>query len=83
MVEFRYIILQELIKFGGKNELPQTEIPDEIFDRFYESYEQAMNETKNLIQNETNSKVQKSIELKRGFRPQKRKYAEQKNKTLD
>lgn len=34
-----------------------------------------MRETKNIIHNEINSKVQKSIELKRGIRskPQKRK----------
>lgn len=40
----------------------------ETLNQLHKSYEYAMNETKNVIQTEINSKVQKSVELKRRYK---------------
>lgn len=75
-------IFMDLIKSGGKPELPQIEISPEIFDNLSDSYHHAIKQTKDQIYIENNSKIQKSIELKRGFKSkaQKRKYDGTKNK---
>lgn len=56
--------------------MPQLEINPDVFDRLSKSYADAIHETKQIINAEINSKVKKSIDLKRGFRSkaQKRKH---------
>lgn len=68
-----FVFLQELLKSGGKSEVPAIEIKPEILNGLYDSYECAMSETKNVIQSEINSKVQKSVDLKRRYKSNKQK----------
>ncbi|XP_013194673.2 probable ATP-dependent RNA helicase Dbp73D [Amyelois transitella] len=63
----------ELMKCGGKENVSQIEIPTETIKNMSETYQQAITQTKNQINEEKYSKVQKSIKVKRGFKPQKRK----------
>lgn len=53
---------------GGKNDLPQIHIKEDIYDKYSEIYNEAMHNTKNHIHQEINLKVTKSIALKRGFK---------------
>ncbi|KAJ8735469.1 hypothetical protein PYW07_007089 [Mythimna separata] len=66
---------KEIIQAGGKAELPQIKIEAEVLDRLTSSYKQAMIETKKQIHAEIDSKVKKSLEIKRRSKskPQKRK----------
>lgn len=59
---------QELLKSGGKSDVPAINIKAENLNQLYDSYEYAMSETKNVIQTEINSKVQKSVDLKRRYK---------------
>lgn len=58
---------------AGKLDIPSLEIEEETFNRLFESYSSAIKETKNVIHSEINTKVKKSIELKRGFKPKRPK----------
>lgn len=53
--------------------MPAMNIDADVFNRLTESYDNAIQETKNVINSENNFKVEKSIELKRGFKSRKRK----------
>lgn len=68
-------MLQEIIQAGGKAELPQINIEAVILNRLTSSYQQAMSETKRQILAEIDTKVKKSLEIKRRLKskPQKRK----------
>ncbi|XP_059045993.1 probable ATP-dependent RNA helicase Dbp73D [Achroia grisella] len=74
-------IFMDLIRSSGKSKLPQMEISPEIFDNLSDSYQYAIKQTKEHIYTESNSKIQKSIDLKRGFKSkaQKRKHDGTKN----
>ncbi|KAJ2947778.1 hypothetical protein O0L34_g9560 [Tuta absoluta] len=76
IVQNQIPLFKELIRSGGKNELPQLKIDSSVSERLLNGYQAAMQETKTQIHTEINTKVQKSIDLKRGFRskPQKRKH---------
>ncbi|KAL0901675.1 hypothetical protein ABMA27_006874 [Loxostege sticticalis] len=63
----------QILKSGGKTELPAMNIDANVFNQLTESYDNAIQETKNVINSENNFKVEKSIELKRGFKSRKRK----------
>lgn len=67
--------LQEIIQGGGKAELPQIDIKTDVLDSLRSSYQQAMTETKKQIHAEIDTKVKKSLEIKRRLKskPQKRK----------
>ncbi|CAB3239848.1 unnamed protein product [Arctia plantaginis] len=69
-------IFKEIIQSGGKAQLPQIEIQQNILNQLSESYQQAMSVTKKQIQSEIGSKVKKSIEIKRRLKskPLKRKH---------
>ncbi|CAG9796702.1 unnamed protein product [Diatraea saccharalis] len=67
-------LFMELIKSSGKTELPQLNIEPEKIEKILESYHSALDETKTIIHDEINLKVKKSIQLKRGFNPRKRKH---------
>lgn len=58
---------QDILSIGGKTEVPQLKIPQEIFEMYSEKYHNCMQETKKHIEEELSSKVKKSIALKRGF----------------
>ncbi|KAF9816084.1 hypothetical protein SFRURICE_003635 [Spodoptera frugiperda] len=66
---------KEIIQGGGKAEIPQIEIEAGILDRLTSSYQHAMSETKRQIHAEIDTKVKKSLEIKRRLKskPQKRK----------
>lgn len=69
------LLFQEIIQGGGKAEIPQIEIEAGILDRLTSSYQHAMSETKRQIHAEIDTKVKKSLEIKRRLKskPQKRK----------
>ncbi|KAM3967577.1 putative ATP-dependent RNA helicase Dbp73D [Aphomia sociella] len=69
-------LFMDLIKSGGKSRLSEVEVPAEAFNDLSDGYEHAIKATKDQINTENNSKIQRSIELKRGYKnkPQKRKY---------
>ncbi|CAH2989473.1 unnamed protein product [Chilo suppressalis] len=66
-------MFKELLQTGGKSVLPQINIKPEIIEEISESYQLALHQTKSAINDEINSKVKKSIEVKRGFKARKRK----------
>ncbi|XP_028176368.1 probable ATP-dependent RNA helicase Dbp73D [Ostrinia furnacalis] len=66
-------LFTEVLKSGGKSEIPAMNVHPDVFSRLNGSYEKAIEETKNLINSEIHLKVEKSIELKRGFKSRKRK----------
>ncbi|KAJ0182616.1 hypothetical protein K1T71_001985 [Dendrolimus kikuchii] len=66
-------VFKGLLSSGGKSELPKIEIPPNVFEHLSETYQCAIVETKKIIHNEMQTKVQKSIEIKRRFKPKKRK----------
>ncbi|CAH2050246.1 unnamed protein product, partial [Iphiclides podalirius] len=68
-------MFKELLLARGKDEIPQMEIPEEVFSHLLKGYECAILDTKKIIHTEINNKVKKSIELKRGIKkkPRKRK----------
>ncbi|XP_030026861.2 probable ATP-dependent RNA helicase Dbp73D isoform X1 [Manduca sexta] len=66
---------KDLLVKGRKSVIPEIRIPQDVFDRLSMSYESAIQKTKEQIHVEINSKVQKSIQIKRHkTRPQKRKH---------
>ncbi|CAH0592344.1 unnamed protein product [Chrysodeixis includens] len=67
---------KEIIQSGGKAEIPQYEIEANVLENLTDSYQQAMRETKSQIHAEIDSKVQKSLGIKRRLKskPQKRKF---------
>lgn len=67
--------MQDLIKAGGKEEIPEIKINTDVIDRLFESYASAMNTTREKINSELNLKIKNSIEIKRSAKSkiQKRK----------
>lgn len=79
--------LQEILQSGGKNEIPELKIDQDVLNQLIENYENAIRDTKKSINDEIHSKVKKSIELKRAAKsnskPQrKRKYNESKKSNV-
>lgn len=70
---------QEILASGGKGDIQQFELQQNILDHLLQGYQTAIQETKCYINNEINSKVQKSVELKRAARPKSRKRKRQDN----
>lgn len=68
------LLLQEIIQAGGKAELPQIKIEADVLDRLTSSYQQAMSETKRQIHAEIDTKVKKSLEIKRRLKSKPRKH---------
>ncbi|XP_075971201.1 putative ATP-dependent RNA helicase Dbp73D [Anticarsia gemmatalis] len=68
-------LFKELIQSGGKAQLPQIQIETSILENLSDGYHQAISATKQQIHAEIDSKVKKSIEIKRRLKskPQKRK----------
>ncbi|XP_045773964.1 probable ATP-dependent RNA helicase Dbp73D [Maniola jurtina] len=73
-------MFKEIMRSSGKGGIQQMAIQKGILDHLQENYEYAISETKSLINDETHSKVKKSIELKRAAKskPRKRKHNESK-----
>ncbi|XP_028035134.1 probable ATP-dependent RNA helicase Dbp73D [Bombyx mandarina] len=58
-------LFKDLIKAGGKEEIPEIKINTDVIDRLFESYASAMNTTREKINSELNLKIKNSIEIKR------------------
>lgn len=58
-------LFKEIIRSGGKAEVPRLQIDANILERLSESYQQAISATKNLIHAEIDFKVNKSLGIKR------------------
>ncbi|CAH2102690.1 unnamed protein product [Euphydryas editha] len=76
-------MFKEILLSSGKNEIPELKVDKDILNQLFESYENAIRDTKKSINDEIHSKVKKSIELKRaaksnGKPPRKRKQNETK-----
>ncbi|XP_045458824.1 probable ATP-dependent RNA helicase Dbp73D [Melitaea cinxia] len=76
-------MFKEILQSGGKNEIPELKIDQDILNQLIESYENAIRDTKKSINDEIHSKVKKSIELKRAAKltsksQRKRKHNESK-----
>lgn len=71
--------MQEILASASQNDIPQLEIQPHVLEHLIDGYETAIHETKNSISNEINSKVKKSIELKRAAKPKSRKRKRQDN----
>ncbi|XP_034836057.1 probable ATP-dependent RNA helicase Dbp73D [Maniola hyperantus] len=73
-------MFKEIMQSSGKGGIQQMAIQQDILGNLLENYEYAISETKRLINDETHSKVKKSIELKRAAKskPRKRKLNENK-----
>lgn len=71
-----FFCFKEIIQSGGKAQLPQKVIETNILEGLSESYQNAISATKKQIHEEIDSKVKKSIEIKRRLKskPMKRKY---------
>ena len=65
------------------DDIRQFELQKNILDHLLEGYEMAIQETKCYINNETNSKVQKSVELKRAARPKPKKRKRLENNVIN
>nr|XP_026494735.1 probable ATP-dependent RNA helicase Dbp73D [Vanessa tameamea] len=66
-------MFKEILQSGGKTEIPKLEVNKEILNQLFEGYENAIQDTKNTINNEISTKVKKSIELKRAAKTKSRK----------
>ncbi|KPI94776.1 putative ATP-dependent RNA helicase Dbp73D [Papilio xuthus] len=66
-------MFKEQIQSSGKSEINQLEVSEESYSHLLQSYESAIQETKQIIHTEINNKVKKSIELKRGMKKKTRK----------
>ncbi|KAL4716045.1 hypothetical protein ACJJTC_002810 [Scirpophaga incertulas] len=66
-------LFMDIIKSGGKSNMPQMTVKPETLSNISEDYQKAIEETKNIVHSEINSKVKKSVAVKRGFKSQKRK----------
>lgn len=61
-------LFKTILQSGGKFEIPELSIPPQIFDRLSSNYQNALHKTKQHIHEEIDSRVNKSKNLKRGFR---------------
>ncbi|XP_050671118.1 probable ATP-dependent RNA helicase Dbp73D [Leptidea sinapis] len=66
-------MFKEMIQSGGKSDITQIEFQPEKLSNLIEGYQVAIQATKHTINDEINTKVRKSIELKRGPKSKSRK----------
>ncbi|CAG4965259.1 unnamed protein product [Colias eurytheme] len=81
LVQNQMQMFKEILQSGGKAEIPQIEVTSDKLTPLIGSYQLAISSTKQSIYVENNTKVKKSIELKRGAKTKsrKRKHSESKN----
>ncbi|XP_032529172.2 probable ATP-dependent RNA helicase Dbp73D [Danaus plexippus] len=76
-------MFKDILQSGGKSDIPQLEMQNDVLQDLMPGYQNAIRETKQSIDNEIHDKVKKSKELKRMSKTKPRKRKHNENKSLN